>query len=178
MRVDLLMVEKGVAPSRNRAQELIASGRVFVVVDGRKQLIKKPSLQIEPSDGVTFEVTHTEAGDEFVSRGGLKLRGALERLQLGVKGFRALDVGISTGGFADCLLQSGAASVVGIDVGHGQLAEKLKNDPRVKLIEGVNARQLSAVPLRDLNEGHPFDIIVVDVSFISLTLVLPELISY
>lgn len=178
MRVDVLMVEKGLAPSRNRAQELIASGRVFLIVGGGKQQIKKPSLQVEDSEGTSFEITPSLEGEEFVSRGGLKLKGALARIGLDVTGFRALDIGISTGGFTDCLLQTGASSVVGVDVGHGQLAEKLRSDPRVKLCEGVNARQLSSVPLRDLNGGQNFDIIVVDVSFISLTLVLPEAISY
>lgn len=178
MRVDVLMVEKGFAPSRNRAQELIASGRVFVVTGGRKQPVKKASLQIESTDDVTFEIANGGEQDEFVSRGGLKMKGALKRLNLDVKGFRVLDIGISTGGFTDCLLQSGAASVVGVDVGHGQLAEKLRNDPRVKCCEGVNARQLSSVPLIELNGGHKFDLIVADVSFISLTLVLPEAIAY
>lgn len=178
MRVDVLMVERGVASSRNRAQELIASGRVSVVVAGRKQPVKKPSLQLEPSDDLTFEIAKGGDDEEFVSRGGLKLKGALQRLKMNVKGFRVLDIGISTGGFTDCLLQSGAASVVGIDVGHGQLAEKLAKDPRVTLKEGVNARQLGTIPLLELNGGNKFDLVVIDVSFISLTLVLPEAISY
>ncbi|MES2963895.1 MAG: TlyA family RNA methyltransferase [Bdellovibrionota bacterium] len=178
MRVDLLMVEKGFAPSRNRAQELIASGRVVLVSNGRKQPVKKSSLQIEPSDDVTFEIEHSSEHDDFVSRGGLKLKGALARAKLTVKGIRALDIGISTGGFTDCLLQSGASAIVGVDVGHGQLAEKLRRDPRVKLVEGVNARQLSSSPIVQLNDGHKFDLVVIDVSFISLTLVLPEVISY
>ena len=178
MRVDVLMVEKGFASSRNRAQELIASGRVFLVVAGRKQAVKKSSLQVEPSDDTTFELTQGPDDCEFVSRGGLKLKGALKRSKLDVKGLRVLDIGISTGGFTDCLLQSGAAFVVGVDVGHGQLAEKLKNDPRVKLFEGVNARQLTTIPLATFTEGNKFDLVVIDVSFISLTLVLPEAISY
>lgn len=178
MRVDLLMVEKGVAPSRNRAQELIASGRVVLVTNGRKQAIKKPSLQIDTSQEVNFEIERSDDDSEFVSRGGLKMKGAIERLKLDVRGYRVLDIGISTGGFADCLLQAGAASIVGVDVGHGQLAEKLRGDPRVKLCEGVNARQLASAPIVDLNGGGRFDLVVIDVSFISLTLVLPEVISY
>jgi 23S rRNA (cytidine1920-2'-O)/16S rRNA (cytidine1409-2'-O)-methyltransferase len=176
MRVDLLMVEKGLAPSRNRAQELIASGRVVMVVAGRKQPVKKPSLNVDSPENVSFEIS--EVQDEFVSRGGVKLKGALQRLKLDVKGFHTLDIGISTGGFTDCLLQAGAARVIGVDVGHGQLADKLSRDSRVKLIEGVNARQLSSTPLIDLNGGRKFDLVVIDVSFISLTLVLPEVISY
>lgn len=178
MRADVLMVEKGFAPSRNRAQELIASGRVFLVTNGRKQAVKKPSLQIDTSQDVNFEIERGADDSDFVSRGGLKMKGALARLKLDVKGSRVLDIGISTGGFTDCLLQAGAASIVGVDVGHGQLAEKLRRDSRVKLCEGVNARQLAAAPVIELNGGSRFDLVVIDVSFISLTLVLPEVISY
>lgn len=174
MRVDLLLVEKGMAPSRNRAQELIASGKVFLLVDGQKRVIRKSSVNVEPDAELYVEAD----ANEFVSRGGIKLKGALERTHLDVSGVYALDVGISTGGFTDCLLQRGARFVVGVDVGHDQLAPKLRNDPRVKLFEGVNARDLSQTPIREAIQGRKFDLIVVDVSFISLTLVLPELIQY
>jgi 23S rRNA (cytidine1920-2'-O)/16S rRNA (cytidine1409-2'-O)-methyltransferase len=179
IRVDVLLVERGYAPSRNRAQELIASGRVFVLdqkTAGKKIPVKKPSLQMTGNEEIQIE-PDAEALD-FVSRGGLKMQGALSKTGLIVEGFKILDVGISTGGFTDCLLQAGAASVVGVDVGHGQLAEKLKRDERVKLCEGVNARDLSQTPVLKLNGGSKFDLIVADVSFISLTLVLPEMISY
>ncbi len=176
MRADLMLVEKGFATSRNRAQELIATGRVFVVSKGQRQPVKKSSLQL--NDGEAIEVAPDPETSHFVSRGGLKMRGALDRLKLVVDGARVLDIGISTGGFSDCLFQAGARSVVGIDVGHSQLALKLEKDPRLQLLEGVNARDLSNVPLIKMNGGHKFDLIVADVSFISLTLVLPAIISY
>ncbi len=174
MRVDLLLVEKGMASSRTRAQELIAAGKVFLLIDGQKKIVRKASLKIEP--GVELHVEGDAS--EFVSRGGIKLKGALERTRLDVRGVYALDVGISTGGFTDCLLQNGVRFVVGVDVGHDQLASKLRNDPRVRLFEGVNARDLSHTPIRETIQGRKFDLIVVDVSFISLTIVLPELVQY
>lgn len=181
-RADLALVERGLAPSRNRAQELIEAGRVFVVIHGQRNAVKKASAPIEISD--QLEVVGQD--DDYVSRGGLKMRGALEHLArkslLDVRGRTVLDVGISTGGFADCLLRSGAARVVGVDVGHGQLAARLRNDPRLALLERVNARELArparVVEILGLNSGRQFDLIVIDVSFISLTLVLPELIEY
>lgn len=176
MRADILLVEKGHATSRNRAQELIATGRVFVILHGQRQTVKKPSLQLEGHEDI--EVMPDPETSHFVSRGGLKMRGALDRLKLSVDGARVLDIGISTGGFTDCLLQAGARNVVGVDVGHGQLSPKLESETRLKLIEGVNARDLSKTPLIEMNEGHAYDLIVVDVSFISLTLVLPAMISY
>lgn len=177
MRVDLLMVERGLASSRTRAQEMIASGRVFVVSNGKKRPVSKASQKIDP-DEETLQIEGDGLESRFVSRGGLKLQGALERVRLNVKGYRVLDIGISTGGFTDCLLQAGASSVIGVDVGHDQLAPTLRRDPRVLLIEGINARDLSKVPLIEHNGGRKFDLIVADVSFISLTLVLPELIQY
>lgn len=174
MRIDLWLVEKGLAASRTRAQELIATGKVFLVVEGEKKPVRKSSVRIHPDD-----VLHIEAeADAFVSRGGTKLKGALERTGLDVRGFRALDIGISTGGFTDCLLRRGVVRVVGVDVGHDQLAPQLKNDPRVLLFEGVNARDLSQTPLKEAIGGGKFDLIVADVSFISLTLVLPEMVQY
>lgn len=178
MRIDVYLVENGLASSRTRAQELITSGRVHIVANGKRQPVKKASQHFDPGPSVAIEIDKDEESDRFVSRGGLKMKGALERVRLEVKGFRVLDVGISTGGFTDCLLQSGAASVVGVDVGHRQLAEKLLRDSRVRLVEGVNARDLSGVPLMDLNAGHKFDLAMIDVSFISLTLVLPGVIQY
>jgi 23S rRNA (cytidine1920-2'-O)/16S rRNA (cytidine1409-2'-O)-methyltransferase len=177
MRADLLLVERGLAPSRAKAQELIETGRVFVIVDGKKSPITKPSAKIPPQqvDSITVE---SGGAREFVSRGGIKLDGALDRVGLDVSGFSVLDVGISTGGFADCLLQRGAARVIGVDVGHGQLNEKLRRDDRVAHLEGVNARDLAKAPLLEMNAGRRLDLVVADVSFISLTLVLPEAIQY
>jgi 23S rRNA (cytidine1920-2'-O)/16S rRNA (cytidine1409-2'-O)-methyltransferase len=164
LRADQLLVERGLAPSRTVAQRMIETGRVSWV-DG---VITKASLILP----LTAELA--VAGDEsdrFVGRGGIKLSGALAHAKLDVRGKTCLDIGQSTGGFTDCLLQAGAAAVVGIDVGHGQLHPKLAADARVTCIEGVNARELrkSAVAAR------LYDLIVADLSFISLTLVLPQL---
>jgi 23S rRNA (cytidine1920-2'-O)/16S rRNA (cytidine1409-2'-O)-methyltransferase len=179
-RVDLALVERGLALSRNRAQELVLSGRVFVGAGDSRRVVSKVSARVKEED--VLEVVPAGKGEEFVSRGGLKMRGALDQLKLSVQGFRILDVGISTGGFTDCLLRAGASRVVGVDVGHGQLALPLRGDGRICLVEGVNARDLSKqhhlTQIFELNEGHKFDLIVIDVSFISLTLVLPELIQY
>jgi 23S rRNA (cytidine1920-2'-O)/16S rRNA (cytidine1409-2'-O)-methyltransferase len=113
--------------------------------------------------------------DKYVSRAGLKIEGALHFLNLDVEGFHVLDVGISTGGFSDCLLQNGAVAIVGIDVGHNQLSPKLKSDPRLRLLEGVNAREIHTHPAVEKHRPEKgFDLVVVDVSFISLTLVLPS----
>ena len=161
MRADLYIFEKGFAKSRSRAEMLIKSGAVSV--DGT--LILKPSFDI--SDGEHEIVISSE--EKFVSRGGLKLEAALEHFNIDVTGCTALDIGASTGGFTDCLLSRGAAFVTALDVGQGQLDEKLKNDPRVKSIEKYNARDLSS----DVTD-KPVDIVVMDVSFISQTLILPK----
>jgi len=116
-----------------------------------------------------------DASDRFVSRGGLKLAGALAHCALDVRGRVCLDVGQSTGGFTDCLLQAGAARVVGVDVGHGQLHARIAADPRVTALEGINARAIRRADLGDALPAGGFDLVVVDVSFISLTKVLPAL---
>lgn len=181
MRIDVWLVENGKVSSRQKAQELIGEGRIYLVdAGGRRQLIKKSSFTVPESQDFQIEVTTTE-GPEFVSRGGLKLFGALKRLpDFDVNGRTVLDLGISTGGFADCLLQAGAAKVVGVDVGHGQLAEKLRRDSRVTLLEGLNAREASSEssPVRNqilnANGGSRYSRIVIDVSFISLKMILPS----
>ena len=167
MRADQLLVERGLAATRSQAQRLIASGVRWRAPRGWQPVAKNgdeipPQAQIELLD---------TAEARYVSRGGLKLEGALAQSGLDVRGKACLDVGQSTGGFTDCLLQHGAARVVGIDVGHGQLHEKLRHDPRVVALEKLNARELT----RD-QAGGDFDLIVGDVSFISLTLVLPALV--
>ncbi len=180
MRIDVWLVENGKAGSRQKAQELIACGRIFLTgSDGRRQLIKKPSAVVPANSDFSVEVVAVD-GPEFVSRGGLKLFGAMKKTSdFNVQGHTVLDLGISTGGFTDCLLQAGAANVIGVDVGHGQLAEKLRDDPRVTLLEGMNAREAnlesSAVRERILkaNQGRLFSNIVIDVSFISLKMILP-----
>lgn len=171
-RLDLLLVEKGLASSRTKAQDLIKSGSVFILTDQRRNLAASPSQLLE--DSAQFEILENEL-QRFVSRGGLKLQGALKHLQLSVKGLDVLDVGISTGGFTDCLLQNGVRKVVGVDVGHDQLDSKLKNHPQVTQFEGVNARALHAEPaLIAVMPKTGWPLIVIDVSFISLTLILPS----
>ena len=179
VRADQLLVERGLAASRSQAQRLIASGARWRAPDGWRVLAKSddlpPGAQIELQDA---------AEARYVSRGGLKLEGALATAGVAVAGRRCLDVGQSTGGFTDCLLQHGAARVVGVDVGHGQLHPRLRADPRVQALEGVNARHLDASLLIAAGAGQTvarglfdadFDLIVGDLSFISLTLVLPAL---
>jgi 23S rRNA (cytidine1920-2'-O)/16S rRNA (cytidine1409-2'-O)-methyltransferase len=167
MRADLLLVELGLAASRTAAQNLIEAGRVSA--DGQK--VVKASQKLD--EGQQIEVEPDES-DRFVSRGGLKLAGALAQSGLNVTGMLALDVGISTGGFTDCLLQAGARRVVGVEVGHGQLHPRLLADERVTQFEGVNARHITAELIAPALDA-PLDLIVGDVSFISLTLVLPAL---
>jgi 23S rRNA (cytidine1920-2'-O)/16S rRNA (cytidine1409-2'-O)-methyltransferase len=157
VRLDQLLVKRSLAPSRERAQALILAG--VVRVDG------DPVRRSADSVAEDAELS-VEAGPRFVSRGGEKLDAALDELGLDVSGRVALDIGSSTGGFTDCLLQRGAVRIYAVDVGKGQLEWKLRNDPRVVVMEGVNAREGTAVP-------EPVDIIVADVSFISLRLVLP-----
>ena len=160
-RLDQLLVERGLAASREKAQALVLAGQVLVA--GQK--LSKPG-QAVPSD-TSIEVLERIP---YVSRGGYKLAGALDAFHIDVTGRTCLDVGASTGGFTDCLLQRGAAKVWAIDVGHGQLDWKLRNDPRVVVREGVNARYLRA-------EDYPerFDLAVCDASFISETMLIPAI---
>jgi len=161
-RLDVALVERGLAASRERAQALIMAGQVRV--DG--QVIAKASAGVGPGAQIALEVPD----HPYVSRGGVKLAHALDDFAIDPFGKRALDVGASTGGFTDVLLQRGAASVIALDVGHGQLDWKLRNDPRVDVHEGVNARALTAADV-----PHPVDLVVIDVSFISLGHILPSL---
>ncbi len=158
-RLDQAVVARGLAESRAQAQRLILAGSVRV--DGSPAF--KPGMCVAPGAAVTIV-----AAPRFVSRGGDKLERAFEVFGLDVAGRRCLDVGASTGGFTDCLLQHGAAQVVAVDVGRGQLHWRLRQDPRVVVREGVNARRLEPGML-----GPPFAFAAVDVSFISLTKVLP-----
>ena len=203
MRADLFLVEHGHATTRSQAQRLIASGVQWRVDEaaGWKKIAKNGD---ELPDNAELQVLDaTEA--KYISRGGLKLEGALKRTGLDVSDLRCLDIGQSTGGFTDCLLQHGAAQVVGVDVGHGQLHGSLRTDARVVCIEGVNARSLTADDLvehhrralhissgaedefEDTQEGDEddedddgfdpvFDFLTGDLSFISLTLVLPAVV--
>jgi 23S rRNA (cytidine1920-2'-O)/16S rRNA (cytidine1409-2'-O)-methyltransferase len=169
MRADLLIVQSGLAPTRSAAQRLIATGAVRWLGPTGWAVPHKAGEDLP--EGAQLEVTD-DAELRFVSRGGLKLDGALKRIGLDVAGMTCLDLGQSTGGFTDVLLQRGAARVVGVDVGHGQLHPRLAADPRVTVLEGVNARHLEAA---QLPQPH-YDLIVGDLSFISLTLVLPALV--
>jgi len=166
MRADQLLVDRGLAATRSQAQRLIAAGVRWL--DGARWVnVAKNGDEIPPQ--AQLELLDT-AEARYVSRGGLKLEGALRSAGLDVAGWTCLDVGQSTGGFTDCLLQHGAAAVTGVDVGHGQLHPKLRQDPRVVAIEKVNARDL-----RDEQVGGHYDLVTGDLSFISLTLVLPAL---
>ena len=192
MRADLFLVEHGFATTRSQAQRLIGSGVQWrVLVDAAegvapwKRLAKNGDEIPETAEVEVLD--NTEA--KYISRGGLKLEGALKATGLVVTGLRCLDVGQSTGGFTDCLLQHGASSVVGVDVGHGQLHASMRDDHRVVCLEGVNARSLTADDLAEhwaratqlddeadagMADFNPlFDFLTADLSFISLTLVLP-----
>ena len=160
-RIDLLLVEKGFAESRARAQALVMAGRVSA--GGRR--IDKAGTVVD--DAVSLEV---EGGDRFVSRGGVKLDGALEAFALDVTGLRCLDIGAGTGGFTDCLLKRGVASVAAVDVGWGQLAHALRTDSRVTVLERTNARELEPSSI-----GGPVDLVVVDASFIGLAKLVPAI---
>ena len=173
MRADQLLVERGLAASRSQAVRLIAGGLRWR--DGTTWRVVGKNRDEVPEDAELELVDAAEA--RYVSRGGLKLEGALAAAGIDANGKRCLDVGQSTGGFTDCLLQRGAAHVVGVDVGHGQLHARIRDDARVTAVEGVNARTLAASAWADASPADAqFDLIVGDLSFISLTLVLPALV--
>lgn len=163
-RIDKILVDRGLAESRTKAQALVMAG--VVLVD--EQRVNKPSEQFPIESTVRIK---ENAESRFVSRGGLKLEAALREFSIDVDGLNCLDVGASTGGFTDCLLQNGARKVVAVDVGHNQLDWRLRNDPRVELREGVNARYLTP---SDFDEK--FDLATIDVAFISATRILPAVV--
>ena len=163
-RLDKLLVERGLVPSRERSQRLILAGKVLV----DEQRIDKAGAQVAANCAIRLLGQDLK----YVSRGGLKLERALAHWDIEVEGKLCLDVGASTGGFTDCLLQHGAARVIAIDTGYGQMDFKLRQDPRVRLLEKTNARYLTATAL-----GETVDFIAMDVSFISATLVLPAVVT-
>lgn len=163
-RLDKLLVDRGLVPSRERAQALILAGKVLV----NEQKIEKSGAAVEPD--ATLRLLADDL--KYVSRGGVKLEKALEHWQIDVTGLTCLDVGASTGGFTDCLLQHGAARVIAVDTGYGQLDFRLRQDPRVRLLEKTNARYLTHDVI---GEFAPF--VAMDVSFISATLVLPAVLA-
>ena len=176
MRADQLLVERGLAASRSQAVRLIAGGmrwRDAGTSDAWRSVVKNKD---DVPESAELELVDA-AEARYVSRGGLKLEGALQVSGIDTAGKLCFDVGQSTGGFTDCLLQRGATKVVGVDVGHGQLHAKLREDERVVAIEGVNARALSPDDLEEEGESR-FDLIVGDLSFISLTLVLPAVVEF
>jgi len=160
-RIDAALAERGLFPSRTAAAGAVRAGEVRVGADG--PIVLRPSQLVEPEADLIVD-----AGPRFVSRGGIKLENALEALGVDVAARRCLDVGASTGGFTDCLLQRGAAAVAAVDVAYGQIAQQLRDDSRVTVIERLNARALESGDL-------PFapELAVIDVSFISLTKILP-----
>ena len=164
-RLDLILVAKGLAPSREHARALIMSGNVYV--SGR--VVEKPGAATRSDSPIEIRGEPLP----YVSRGGLKLAGALNRFALDVSGWVCLDVGASTGGFTDCLLQRGAARVYAVDVGYGQLAWSLRQDPRVVVIERTNIRYMPSEKMPE-----PADLIVIDASFISLKIVVPAVIRF
>jgi len=160
LRLDQLLVRKGLFASREQARRAIMAGEVLVGT----RIAPKPSELLEEHAAITVKPTR-----KYVGRGALKLEAALDHFQIDVRRKTALDIGASTGGFTDCMLQRGAEKVYAVDVGHGQLDWKLRNDPRVIVLEKVNARFLSHEHIPEV-----VDLCVIDVSFISLTLILPN----
>ena len=167
-RLDVHLVKKNLAPSRSKAQEMIQWGHVKVLIQNQFQVTRKPSFQVNSSNSVRLIQKDIL---KYVARSGLKLHHAMKELQISPFSKKVLDIGLSTGGFAHCLLEHGASQVIGVDVGRGQLHPRLRNHPRLISLEGVNARLLRNT-LGDRQKS--FDWITVDVSFISLKHILPE----
>jgi 23S rRNA (cytidine1920-2'-O)/16S rRNA (cytidine1409-2'-O)-methyltransferase len=165
-RIDKLLVERGLAETRTKAQAMVMAG--VVLVD--EQRVEKPSQQFHPTSSIRIKGAD-DPTSRYVGRGGLKLEGALREFQIDVTGLTCLDVGASTGGFTDCLLQNGAQKVFAIDVGHNQIDWRLRNEARVEVREGINARFLTPDDF-----PQKFDLAVMDVSFISATKVLPAIV--
>src|SRR6266511_5978800 len=165
-RLDVALVERGLCESREKAQRAIMAGQVRI----NDRPARKPSDSVKDSDALAVD-----GGDQFVSRGGFKLEHALRHFALDVHGLTAIDLGASTGGFTDCLLQNGAVRVFAVDVGQGQLAWKLRHDPRVVVMEKTNARELT--PARFPPPFNAADLVVIDCSFISLRKILPPAIA-
>jgi 23S rRNA (cytidine1920-2'-O)/16S rRNA (cytidine1409-2'-O)-methyltransferase len=168
-RIDKLLVERGLAASRERAQAIVLAGRVLV----NSQKVEKAGASVEPD----AEIRVLGEDLKYVGRGGLKLEGALEHWKIDLAGRTCLDVGASTGGFTDCMLQHGAILVIGVDTGYGQIAARLRSDARVRLLERTNARYLTAEKLAEIAAGAVISFIAIDVSFISVTLILPAVLE-
>ena len=175
MRIDQLLVQRQLASTRSQAQRLIADGVQWLKGDVWKTVVKNGDEV--PDDALVELLNDAEA--RFVSRGGLKLEAALKHAGVSAAGWTCLDVGQSTGGFTDCLLQAGALAVVGVDVGSAQLHPQLRADPRVVCLENINARALTVDDLEESpGAATTFDLLVADLSFISQTLVLPAVVPF
>ncbi len=173
MRLDLFLVEKKWTNSRTQAQELIQSGHVVLNKNQKKTVLSKASYQVQDDETDLISVEKNEI-QRYVSRGGLKLEHAIQTLNLDIKDFIVLDVGQSTGGFTDCLLQHHAKKVIGVDVGHSQLHEKIKTSVQVTAFEGLHIKDLIQEKLfLEVVPAKGFDLLVADVSFISLSKVMP-----
>src|SRR5690349_10953749 len=169
IRIDKLLVERGLVASRERAQAFILAGRVLV----NEQKIEKPGTAV-PDDA---ELRLIGEDLRYVSRGGLKLEAAISFWKIDLRDRICMDVGTSTGGFTDCMLQHGAAEILAVDTGYGQIAARLRSDPRVKLLENTNARFLNAELIASRAPSGPISFAAIDVSFISVTLILPAVLE-
>ncbi|MGC2697064.1 MAG: TlyA family RNA methyltransferase [Candidatus Angelobacter sp.] len=169
VRIDKLLVERGMVASRERAQAMVLSGRVLV----NEQKIEKAGTSVDQDAQIRL------LGDDlkYVGRGGLKLEAAIENWKIDLRSRTCMDVGASTGGFTDCMLQHSAAEVIAVDTGYGQIAARLRSDARVKLLEKTNARYLTAEKLAQAKAGAAITFLAIDVSFISVTLVLPAVLE-
>ncbi len=176
-RLDVGLVEWGFVETRSKAQQLIQAGAVELATPSGWKVVRASSFDISAHSSQDFRISSSPLL-KFVSRGGVKLDSALRHVGLSVRGFRVLDLGQSTGGFTDCVLQNGAERVIGVEVGSGQLHNKLKLDVRVKGFENLHATDLARAPIFLQSVQKPVDLIVVDVSFISLTKVLKSALEY
>ena len=169
VRIDKLLVDRGMVASRERAQAMVLAGRVLV--NGQK--VEKAGAGVEPDAEIRL------LGDDlkYVSRGGLKLEAALDHWKVDLTARTCLDIGASTGGFTDCMLQHGAAEVIAVDTGYGQIASRLRSDARVKLLERTNARHLTAEKVDEAGRHGAITFLAIDVSFISVTLILPAVLD-
>jgi len=169
VRIDKLLVDRGLVPSRERAQAMVLSGRVLV----NEQKVEKAGASVDPAAAIRL------LGEDlkYVGRGGLKLEAALRDWKIDLAGRTCLDIGVSTGGFTDCMLQRGAAEVIAVDTGYGQIHARLRSDSRVKLLEKTNARYLTQQDIAGAGPAAPISFVAIDVSFISVTLVLPAVLE-
>ncbi|MBY0553068.1 TlyA family RNA methyltransferase [bacterium] len=178
MRLDLFLVENKLASSRTQAQDFIENGYVYLNQGGKQTKLQKPSFNVDDNNKA-FIVVESNELQKYVSRGGLKLESALKNLNLSIDNKSVLDMGQSTGGFTDCLLQHGASHVVGVDVGHAQLHASLVGHKKVSVVENLNVKELSSHQgFLSLVPAGNFDLIVADVSFISLGKVVDHLKPY